>query len=56
MCFPKKLCDEDECKICFERTFASQEKSKFWSDKNENLKSFGLIVIKKNVVIVFTPH
>jgi very-short-patch-repair endonuclease len=38
MCFPKKLCDEDECKICFERTFASQEKSKFWSDKNENIK------------------
>lgn len=38
MCFPKKLCDENECKICFERTFASQEKSKFWSDKNENIK------------------
>lgn len=38
MCFPKKLCDKDECKICFDRTFASHEKSKYWSDKNENIK------------------
>jgi very-short-patch-repair endonuclease len=31
---PKKLCDNVDCKLCFEKSFASHEKSKFWSDKN----------------------
>lgn len=34
-CYPgKKLC-EDECIQCFNNSFASHEKSKYWSDKNE---------------------
>jgi very-short-patch-repair endonuclease len=32
---PNLLCDNDQCNICFEKSFASHEKSKFWSNKNE---------------------
>ncbi len=31
----QKLCNNEECKSCFEKSFASHEKSKFWSDKNQ---------------------
>ena len=31
---PKKLCDNVDCKLCFEKSFASHEKAKYWSDKN----------------------
>jgi very-short-patch-repair endonuclease len=31
---PKQLCNETECSICFEKSFASHEKSKYWSKKN----------------------
>jgi len=35
-CSNKKLCDKDKnCNICFEKSFASLEKSKQWSNKNE---------------------
>ena len=30
-----KLCDNKECSNCFEKSFASHEKSKYWSNKNE---------------------
>ena len=34
-CSNKKLCDENKnCKSCFEKSFASIERSKNWSDKN----------------------
>jgi hypothetical protein len=29
-CLPEK-----QCKICHEKSFASYEKSEFWSDKND---------------------
>ncbi len=32
---PKALCNDETCKSCFEKSFASHEKSVFWSDKNE---------------------
>jgi very-short-patch-repair endonuclease len=32
------LCINDKCKICFNKSFASSEKSIYWSDKNENIK------------------
>jgi very-short-patch-repair endonuclease len=32
---PKLLCNKDECKQCFEKSIASHEKAKFWSDKNK---------------------
>jgi len=40
MCFENKvgkkiLCSEEDCDICFEMSFASSNRSKFWSTKNE---------------------
>ena len=29
-----KLCENDECQLCFEKSFASHTNAKFWSDKN----------------------
>ncbi len=34
-CSNNKLCDNNCCNICFNKSFASHEKSKYWSDKNE---------------------
>ena len=35
-CANKDLCDENkDCKQCYHKSFASHEKSKYWSDKNE---------------------
>jgi len=35
---PKKLCDNDNCQLCFEKSFASHEKVIFWNkEKNGNL-------------------
>jgi hypothetical protein len=38
MCNSKRLCANEECQICFENSFASHEKSKYWSDKNGDVK------------------
>ena len=35
---PKQLCDKVDCKTCFEKSFASHEKSKYWSEKNGHVK------------------
>jgi very-short-patch-repair endonuclease len=32
---PRELCKDNNCQICYEKSFASHEKSKFWSSKNE---------------------
>lgn len=34
-CANQKLCDDKDCKECFEKSFASHSRSKFWSDKNK---------------------
>ena len=34
-CANKKLCDDLECKLCFEKSFESHEKSIYWSNNNE---------------------
>jgi very-short-patch-repair endonuclease len=34
-CSNTKLCDDNNCKICFDKSFASYEKSKYWSSKND---------------------
>jgi len=36
-CKSYKLCDNIDCQLCFNRSFASHEKSKYWSSKNTNL-------------------
>lgn len=33
-CGHQKLCDNDNCSMCFNNSFASHEKSKYWSEKN----------------------
>ena len=33
-CSNNRLCNDNDCQICFEKSFASYEKSKYWSDKN----------------------
>jgi len=33
-CSNTLLCEKDDCKMCFDKSFASHEKSKFWSVKN----------------------
>ena len=35
-CSGLKLCSEDSCKICYDASFASIKKLKYWSDKNHN--------------------
>ena len=29
------MCYEDDCNYCFDKSFASHVKSKYWSDKNK---------------------
>jgi very-short-patch-repair endonuclease len=37
-CKNKKLCENPNCEFCFNNSFASHEKSKFWSKKNGDVK------------------
>jgi|688.fasta_scaffold10917_14 very-short-patch-repair endonuclease len=38
-CANLKLCNDENCQICYEKSFQSQEKSKYWNyEKNENIK------------------
>lgn len=34
-CVNQKLCNDNNCIMCFNNSFASYEKSKYWSEKNE---------------------
>ena len=38
MCNTKRLCANEECQTCFDNSFASHEKSKYWSEKNGDVK------------------
>jgi very-short-patch-repair endonuclease len=33
-CANRKLCEKEDCKLCFNKSFASSEKAQFWSKKN----------------------
>jgi len=42
-CAGKKLCNDDECKFCFEKSFGNHPRSDFWDyDKNKNIKPYTL--------------
>jgi hypothetical protein len=41
-CSKKQVCGEDTCQKCFENSFASHEKSKYWSERN--------LVLPKNIL------
>lgn len=34
-CSKRAMCNENDCKLCFDKSFASHEKSKYWSKKNK---------------------
>jgi len=34
-CASLKMCNNEDCKFCFNKSFASHEKVKYWSDKNK---------------------
>lgn len=34
-CVNQKLCDNEKCMLCFDKSFANNSFSKYWSDKNE---------------------
>jgi very-short-patch-repair endonuclease len=36
-CAHQQLCINDDCKFCYDNSFASQEKSKYWSDINDKI-------------------
>lgn len=36
-CSNQKLCNKNDCLICFKKSFASYPKSKYWSSKNKNI-------------------
>lgn len=44
-CYNRKLCEKKNCTICFNKSFASHEKSEFWSSKN---------IIKPREILKFT--
>jgi very-short-patch-repair endonuclease len=37
-CTHQKLCENKDCVICFDNSFASHEKAKFWSEKNGGMR------------------
>jgi very-short-patch-repair endonuclease len=37
-CSGRKLCEKPDCNDCFKRSFASHDKAKYWSDRNEEVK------------------
>ncbi|AMQ10582.1 restriction endonuclease [Brazilian marseillevirus] len=46
---PKKLCASSECEMCFKKSFASHEKAKCWSDKNEKTARESFLYSNKKV-------
>ena len=34
-CSNDKLCDDSECKTCYDKSFASSDKAKYWSEENK---------------------
>ncbi|AHC54961.1 putative restriction endonuclease [Tunisvirus fontaine2] len=46
-CSSKKLCPSGECKVCFEKSFASHEKAEFWS-KEKNKQSAREVFLRSN--------
>jgi len=36
-CASKKMCNDEKCKKCYNKSFASHEKANYWSDKNNEV-------------------
>ena len=50
-CVNQKLCQNNNCNICFDKSFASNIKSKFWSD--ENIKNPRQVFKSSNIKYIF---
>lgn len=48
-CINRKFCDKDDCKLCFEKSFASHEKARYWihSKNTETPRNIGKNTHKK---------
>src|SRR5205814_6855692 len=42
-CVNRKFCDDD-CELCFLKSFASHEKSKYWSKENGDIKAKNVFI------------
>jgi hypothetical protein len=51
---PQRLCDSDNCEHCFNKSFASHEKSKHWSPRNkiEPRKVFKILIINIGLIAI----
>lgn len=47
-----KLCNNEKCKVCFNKSFASHEKSKYLVDKNINPRKISLGSVKKYLLAI----
>lgn len=50
-CSNQKICDTYDCLYCFEKSFASSPKSKYWSDENAKLPR--MVAIRDNHKYIF---
>lgn len=51
-CSNQKLCDDPDCKTCFEKSFASQPSAIYWSNKNSETPREVFKVSGKNIIFV----
>ncbi len=49
-CANKKLCDNADCQICFNKSFASEDKSIYWSSKNSLKPRYVFKVSRKEYI------
>ena len=50
---PQKLCADDKCQLCFDKSFASHEKSTYWSSKNGEIKPRDVFLSSSKQKMVF---
>ena len=51
-CTNKRLCDDDDCNYCFEKSFAVSDKAENWSDKNDVLPRNVFLSTHKKYIFV----
>lgn len=51
-CSNTKLCENNECIICYNKSFASNDKAKYWSNKNELIPRQVFKVSAKNIYLI----
>jgi len=49
----KKLCNNNDCVICYERSFATHEKAKFWSKDNDKNITPRNVLLESHLIYKF---